>query len=189
MKGVYDDKEVSQMTAAHLNTCSNLTSVLNLPQVRLSMLSSYQNIGQTVPVVKRKRLSHNNLFCKFCFKSFELTGEEEMFCSLCRRKLEIPEKRNRNKNITKSKVEKEVEVKPKKKKKKSKKDPTAGLCLTGKTGDEDEMKPRQALITTSSMSKLLQSNKPRDKNKLKFLLDNKSEKKTNRLDDFFKLLE
>ena len=54
-----------------------------------------------------------------------------MFCTLCRRKLEIPEKRNRNKNIAKSKVEKEIEVKPKKKKKKSKKDPTAGLCLTG----------------------------------------------------------
>jgi len=113
-----------------------------------------------------------------------------MFCSLCHRKLELPVKRKTNKDDNKSNgknkanTKVEVEVIPKKKKKRAKKDPTAGLCLTGKPEVEDEINP----MTTSNISKLMQSQKPRDKNKLRSILEKKPEKKIDRLDAFFKLL-
>ena len=91
------------------------------------------------------------------------------------------------------------------KKKKKKKEKNAGLCISGKSststgkqefGAKNDVPakngfPAKSDVTAATKVKqhsVLPSKKPHDKNKLKFLLNKKEEKRDSKLQDFLKLM-
>jgi len=167
-----DEEAVAQATLNHLQRCADLLT--GIPQCMISVNYSRQAITtyrsyQNKPVIKTSAIKG----CKFCFT---VSNDNQLTqCQTCKRRLEV-------------KVQKAPEpiamssVDGKKKKKRKFKEENAGLvipeCVKRIDNGQSNAQPPPAN----------ERKKKENKDKLKFLLNKREDKKESKLQNFLKLL-